>query len=117
MSDIKFLIDESCGVKVVKALQEEAWNVVGIVGPMKGAKDEEVLKKACEEDRILITNDKDFGELIYHQKLPHKGVILLRLEGDFPEARFITIKRVVLRFQGKLKGKYVVATERKIRLR
>ena len=41
--------------------------------------DEEVLSIALREDRILITNDRDFGELIFRQRLPHSGVILFRL--------------------------------------
>lgn len=38
---------------------------------MKGAKDRRVLKQALEEKRILITNDKDFGEIVYRKEKPH----------------------------------------------
>ena len=45
----------------------------------RGADDDSILQRAYAENRILITNDKDFGELIYRGKKLHRGVILLRL--------------------------------------
>lgn len=43
--------------------------------------DRDVLATAVREQRVLIANDRDFGELVFHQRLPHSGVILFRL-GD-----------------------------------
>jgi len=48
----------------------------------RSIEDHEVLEIARAEDRILITNDKDFGELIYRQQLEHTGVILFRLRDE-----------------------------------
>ena len=91
--------------------------MVSVIAEMAGSSDEIILKWAHKNNRIIITNDKDFGELIYRQGLLHSGVILLRLEEDAPEKRFEVIKKVLLRFEGKLKEKFIVATEKKIRLR
>ncbi len=61
---LKFLVDECTGAKVSDALSEDGFSAEYVGRVMKGAKDERVLQKALEEDRILITNDKDFGEII-----------------------------------------------------
>ena len=42
----------------------------------------DILRKASEENWILITNDKGFGERIYRERHPHRGVVLLRLDDE-----------------------------------
>jgi len=44
--------------------------------------DDEIIVKAFAEDWILITNDKDFGDKVYRERYPHKGLILLRLDDE-----------------------------------
>lgn len=51
----------------------------GVISCPQGASDVEVLELANREERIMITFDKDFGELVFKEKLIHKGVIFLRL--------------------------------------
>jgi predicted nuclease of predicted toxin-antitoxin system len=43
--------------------------------------DDDVLRQANELDALLLTGDKDFGELVFRQRLVHAGVVLLRLAG------------------------------------
>ena len=84
---------------------------------MRSAKDRIILKRAVNDDRVLITNDKDFGELIYRQRLEHRGVILLRLAIDTPQRRIKVIRSLISRYDERLKRKFVVATESKVRIR
>ena len=51
---------------------------------MRGADDIEIIQRV-NEGRIIVTNDKDFGELIFRRRLASKGVLLLRLEDESPE--------------------------------
>lgn len=51
-----------------------------------GAKDDDVLGAAVGDARILITEDKDFGELVYRRRLHHRGVVLVRVDGISPPA-------------------------------
>ena len=53
----------------------------------KGSADEEVLSISLKESSILITEDKDFGELVYRLKKAHIGIILIRLSGLDPEMK------------------------------
>lgn len=80
-------------------------------------KDIEILDIALREKRILVTNDKDFGELIIRKKLSHCGVVLLRLEKDNPKKRIDVIKDAIDRFEEKIKGRFLVASEKGLRIR
>lgn len=75
---LKFLIDECTGRRLAILLKNAEYDVVFVGDWKPSASDEEVLRKAEEENSILITDDKDFGELIFRLSKPSKGVILLR---------------------------------------
>ncbi|MCD4755662.1 MAG: DUF5615 family PIN-like protein [Deltaproteobacteria bacterium] len=57
-----FLADESCDFAFVRVLRQVGYDVTAIVEFMSGASDLKVLESAFEERRILLTEDKDFGE-------------------------------------------------------
>ena len=82
----------------------------------RGAEDDWILDKAFAEKRVLITNDKGFGEKIFRSGAPHKGVVLLRLADETPAAKVEVLSRLLASFAGELEGAYVVATERKVRI-
>ena len=79
---LKFLIDECTGRRLAILLKNAGYDVVFVGGWKHSASDEEVLRKAEEGDRILITDDKDFGELVFRLGSPSKGVILLRTSNN-----------------------------------
>jgi len=114
---LKFLTDESTGIKLTHALTSSNFDCFSVIDIKPGMKDIDVLNTAVREKRILITNDKDFGELIHRQKLSHHGVILLRLEEDTPSKRIKIVKNVIDRFGESLKGKFFVASEKGFRIR
>jgi predicted nuclease of predicted toxin-antitoxin system len=57
-------------------LIDQGHNVFSVYDESRGITDDEVVKKVHNEERILVTNDKDFGEKLFREKKPHKGVIL-----------------------------------------
>ncbi len=67
---MNFLADESCAGPVLRALREAGHDVVAISEVARGAADEQVLERALNEKRVLITEDRDFGELVYAQGRP-----------------------------------------------
>jgi len=75
---MRFLVDESCDVALGKALVEAGNDVLEIRLIRPGAEDEWVVSLAVSEDRILLTEDKDFGWLIYAHGHKAIGVIFLR---------------------------------------
>jgi predicted nuclease of predicted toxin-antitoxin system len=70
--------DECCDVLLVRELRAGGHDVVYAKEDFPGQPDEVVLKAAFDQDRILLTEDKDFGELVYRLAFPARGIILLR---------------------------------------
>jgi predicted nuclease of predicted toxin-antitoxin system len=79
---MKFLVDESVEYRVVIFLRNLGYDTRSVVESFSGLDDKIILSVAYKENRILITNDKDFGELIYRLQLPHQGIILFRLSKE-----------------------------------
>jgi len=111
------LVDESTGGKVAEALPKEGFDVLSVIEDMRRADDIEIIRRAFNEGRVIVTNDKDFGELIFRRRLASKGVILLRLEDESSENRIRVVMDVLTKLGGKLSGNFIVATERSIRRR
>jgi len=84
---MRFLANENVPGPVVMALRERGHDVFWIKESMPGAEDAIVLARAQSEHRILVTLDKDFGELAFRSRLPaQSGVILIRLDWRDPDA-------------------------------
>ena len=79
---MRFLVDENAGVTVARWLREQDYEVFSVYEQARGIDDDTIIQKAFDENWILITSDKDFGEKVYRDKYPHRGVILLRLENE-----------------------------------
>ena len=78
--------------------------------------DEAIVAKADREDRILITNDKDFGEQIYRDMKAHKGVVLLLLADERARSKVAVIQRLLDNYAEQLPDNFVVATEQHVRI-
>jgi predicted nuclease of predicted toxin-antitoxin system len=77
--------------------------------------DEDVIQMAFRENRILITNDKDFGEKVYRERRPHKGVVLLRLDDERAVVKKEVLKWLLDSFPESLAGQFIVVTEKSVR--
>lgn len=85
---MKFLLDESAEFRIAAFLRRRGHDVTAIAHEYPhGLADERVPAIAQAEGRILITNDRDFGELIVQRRLPHAGVIFFRLRTQDPQAK------------------------------
>jgi len=71
---MKFLADECCDAALVRALRADGHNVLYVMESMRGATDEEILSRAFAEDRVVLTEDKDFGELVCRFRRPVRGM-------------------------------------------
>jgi predicted nuclease of predicted toxin-antitoxin system len=80
---MRFLADENLAQSAVDALRNLGHDVAWVRSDSPGASDEHVLARAAAESRVLVTADKDFGELAFRRAAPaHGGVILLRVRGS-----------------------------------
>src|SRR3954467_13381883 len=77
---MRFLADENFPGAAVRALQKAGHDIVSVTDDASGSGDSDVLRRAAREGRILLTFDKDFGELARNAALPAVcGVVLFRI--------------------------------------
>ncbi len=85
---MRFLANENFPLDAVVALRENGHDITWIREDARGSNDEQILSRAQQEERILITFDKDFGELAFRFNLPAtSGVILFRI--SVPSSRYV----------------------------
>ena len=117
MNMSKFLADESVDFRIVKLLREDGYEVNAIIEINPSISDTEVLKLANKLKAILITEDKDFGELTYRLKRPNQGIILLRLSGVKIDEKIKKIREVFENYIKELKNNFTVISEKKVRIK
>jgi predicted nuclease of predicted toxin-antitoxin system len=77
---MRLLANENIPLVAVQSLRAHGFNVLWIREMAPGSADEDVLALASEEERVLLTFDKDFGELAFRSGLPAKcGIVLFRI--------------------------------------
>jgi predicted nuclease of predicted toxin-antitoxin system len=79
--------------------------------------DEEVLRRAADGPAVLVTEEKDFGELVYRRGLSHAGVLLIRLEGLDNAGKAEVVSRAVRDNEAELPGAFAVVSPDSVRLR
>ena len=110
---MRFLIDENLGSRFARILKDAGYDAVFVGDAMRGAPDDEILPKGEREKRVIITDDQDFGGLIFKFKRSTNGVILFRVLTNNPRKRFEMISDIL----DKAEGNFIVVREGRIRLR
>ncbi|MBI3035368.1 DUF5615 family PIN-like protein [Candidatus Woesearchaeota archaeon] len=110
---MKFLVDESVGNKLANLLGSAAYDTLFVGDVMPEVDDEKIMAFAESENRVLITADKDFGELAFKLKFRINGVIFFRTLTRNPEKQFEMIRDIL----DKAEGKFIVVKEGQIRIR
>ena len=89
--------------------------VFSVFEEARGIDDDDVIEKAFAGNWILVTNDKDFGEKVYREQRPHKGVILLRLDDERAPIKIQILKQLFESYVDRLPDQFVVVTEKTVR--
>lgn len=93
---MQFLVDECTGAAVTEILRDRGFDVLDAQESGPGTEDVDWLNLAVNENRVLITDDKDFGEAVYRDHLPHAGIVLLRLSKSTSTTRVEAVERVLI---------------------
>jgi predicted nuclease of predicted toxin-antitoxin system len=114
---MKILLDENVDIRLKAALVALGHDVTAIVTDYpQSLTDQQVLATAVAEDRLLITNDRDFGELIVRSQAEHRGVLYLCLSTvDF--ASLLARVTFVLTTQQAILHELLIVTDQRIRRR
>ena len=111
-----FLLDENVDLRLLPFFASE-YDVKSLVQDYTwGLPDEDVLALAVQEKRIIITNDKDFGELIFRHHLPHCGILLFRLKDESLENVQNRLRHVLTHYKNQLHH-FLVITQKSVRIR
>ena len=114
---MNIVADESVDFPIVQFLRRQGLEVHAIAEEEPSIADEDVLSLAVRQNALLITEDKDFGELVYRLRLPHRGIILLRLSGFSPEQKASLAGKVILINLSELPDAFSVFDGEKLRIR
>jgi predicted nuclease of predicted toxin-antitoxin system len=114
---MKLILNENMPSTVTRLLRERGHDVLAVKESLRGADDPDILARAQAEFRIVVTQDKDFGELAFRFGLPAQcGIILFRLRGSDPDADNRRMVEVV-ESRADWAGQFAVATDDRVRMR
>ena len=113
---LRFLADESCDFAVVRALRSQGYDVVAIGEHIQRSVDAEVLRQATRERRLLLTEDKDFGWLVFASNAGSAGVVLVRFPGNAREGLAKAVTQLVSEHGTALLGCFTVVQPGYIRI-
>jgi predicted nuclease of predicted toxin-antitoxin system len=111
------LADESVDRPVVQRLRVEGHETVYVAEVSPSISDDEVLALANNRGALLLTADKDFGELVYRHKRVHGGVVLLRLDGLSLADKADIVATVLMQRGQELHGAFSVISPGIVRIR
>jgi len=114
---LRFLADECCDTGLVASLREDGHDVLYVLERKPGVSDDEILFEGYNEERIIVTEDKDFGELVYRLKKPSKGIILIRMDVKERQMKWLRLKKLIENYEERLPGHFVVIDNQKYRFR
>lgn len=112
---MRFLVDECTGPRVAQWLREQGHDVFSVYEEARGSDDDSIIQKACDENWILITNDKDFGEKVFRGQHSHHGIVFLRLGDNRASNKIEVISKLLGAYSDKLADQFVVVTESRVR--
>ena len=114
---MNFVADEGVDRPIVLALRAAGHHVTWIAEQAPRMPDPEVLRLASEGDAVLLTNDKDFGELVFRRRLHTSGVVLLRLAGLPNEVKAAAVVAAIDVYAERLIRAFAVIEPSAVRIR
>jgi len=114
---MNLLIDESVDRQIVARLRQEGHDVSYVAEMEPGITDDLVLSRANEKDALLVTADKDFGELVFRQGQINAGVLLVRLLGLSSDKKAEIVAAAIREYEADLPQSFAVISPGSIRIR
>lgn len=113
-----FLANENFPVFSIRLLRNAGHNVASVLEDTSGARDSEVLRRGHEESRIILTFDRDYGELIYrHKSIVPAGLVFFRFDPATPGEPAEILLEIIEKDKITFTGKFTVIERERIRQR
>ena len=114
---MNILVDESVDQQIVVRLRDDGHDVLSVAEMDPGINDDTVLQTANAHDAVLLTADKDFGELVFRLGRLSKGVVLLRLSGMSTENKVAAVSTAITEHEADLPDAFSVISPGTVRIR
>ena len=114
---MKFLADENVDKSIVDRLRKDGHTVLYVLEMEPSISDDDVIRQANQEFALLLTADKDFGELVFRQKHIVYGVVLFRLAGLSLQRKSEVVAAAIQVHADKLAHNFTVITSGAVRIR
>ena len=114
---MRLVCDEGVDRQIVARLRGDGHELIYIAELSPRASDDAVIQEAHVRSAVLVTSDRDFGELVYRRRLLSSGVVLLRLAGVAPERKAEIVSAVVREHTSILPGGFTVVSAGQVRRR
>jgi predicted nuclease of predicted toxin-antitoxin system len=114
---LKFLVDVGVGRAVEDALRSHCYDMKAVRDSNPRATDTDILEVAVSEGRMVLTMDKDFGELVHKQSLPHSGVLILRMEDARSAEKVAVVLEILSTYEHEIAGMFCVYQDGRLRVR
>ena len=115
--ELRFLVDVGVSKKVEQWLLKNGYNMKAVRDIDTRMDDAKILNIAASENRMVITMDKDFGELVYNSGLAHCGVLLLRLEDAMADEKVVVMEKILTEHSDKLLNNFCVFQNGRLRIK
>ena len=113
---IRYLADENIPFAIVEELKEEGYNIESLPSNKRGMLDKKMMNYAFEKDLIILTFDKDFGQLVFKEKMQAIGIVLLRFLPTSPKRIKTIIREILADKEFNPIGKFVVVHDTHMRI-
>jgi predicted nuclease of predicted toxin-antitoxin system len=114
---MKFIVDAGVGKKVEEWLKNNQHDVLAVRDLDVRAKDADILRLAAARKAMVITMDKDFGELVYNSGLTHAGVLILRLEDATGDEKVEAVRKILIAYPEQIENRFCVFRNGRLRIR
>jgi predicted nuclease of predicted toxin-antitoxin system len=114
---LQFLADECCDAGLIGSLRDAGHDVTYVTEQYASSTDDEVLLRAYKEERVLLTEDKDFGELVYRLEKPSAGIVLIRIDVKDRHLKWPRLRSLIENYEERIPGHFVVIHTNKYRFR
>jgi predicted nuclease of predicted toxin-antitoxin system len=114
---MRFLANENFPIKSIKVLRKYGYDVISVSEDFPSVEDSEVILYAQQKRCVILTFDRDYGELIYHYGFFAFGVVYFRFEPEYPEEPAEQLLKILDLGEIELLNKFTVVERDRIRQR
>jgi predicted nuclease of predicted toxin-antitoxin system len=114
---MKIMVDECCPPYVVEGLRQDGHDVLYVASDFPGLADADILGHALEEARVVVTEDRDFCELVFRDNKPTYGIVLMRIHHSKRSEKARRARYLFAEYADKLPHAMTTLTLNNIRIR